>query len=415
MRPKLTYLSPNNETESAEPYLQMTWTDPVTGANGYLVIHELPASSRLCTGGTRMRAGCTLEEVKDLAACMNLKATTFELGVGGAKAGIDYDPKAPDALSVLARFMTAVQPWLDAHWVTAEDLGVPQQRIDEVFRSLGLGQSYHAAIQRSHNPEATLERVRSGMSALVDGNHEIGDIAGGYGVAQACLGVIEARGWAIAGTTAAVQGIGTMGGGTAWYLHQAGVTITAVADAQGTLVDKNGLDVPELLSKRDASGEIDRTKIDPGIERGDRDAILSLPVDILVPAATSYVINERVARSVVASVIVEAANAATTPDGEQMLLTREFDDIHGKKISGIPVVPDFVANAGAVVWAWWLLKGEIDADTDATLNKLKEAIHSKAAGLIATWDQLNVMPRVAAKEAAARLAATSGSQPIHIP
>lgn len=396
-----TQMADDNQDQA---YVEVTWHDPKSTAVGYLVVHNLPGTG-LATGGTRMRAGCTIQEVRDLASCMSLKTTTFNLKVGGAKGGIDYDPKAPDAVDVLARFMTAMRPWLDAHWVTAEDLGVPQQRLDDVFRSLNLGQSYHAAIQRSANPQATLDRVTTDMKAKVDGKHEIGDIAGGYGVAQACFGVIKAKHWRANETSAAVQGIGTMGGGAAWYLHQAGVKVVALADAQGCLYNDQGLDVPSLLDMRDASGEINRNLIDdPNIQQLDRDAILSCETDILVPAATSYVINEAVAKSVSASVIVEAANASTTPDGEQELQSR-----------GIPVVPDFVANAGAVVWAWWLLTGYINQDTDATLEKLKKEIGGKTAKLIQTWDKHGIMPRVTAKQAVARLMSAGDSQTIHIP
>jgi glutamate dehydrogenase (NAD(P)+) len=71
----------------------------VTGAHGHLVVHTLV--SGLATGGTRMRAGCTLSEVEDLARGMAAKTATFDLPVGGAKGGIDFDPKDPRARGVL--------------------------------------------------------------------------------------------------------------------------------------------------------------------------------------------------------------------------------------------------------------------------------------------------------------------------
>lgn len=129
------------------PLMKVTWTDPVTGKRGFLVVHSLV--SGLATGGTRMRAGCTMSEVEDLARGMARKTAVFNLPVGGAKGGIDCDPKDPEARGVLRRFVEAMRPWIDAHWVTAEDLGVPQHLIDEVFAEVGLQQSYHAAIRRA--------------------------------------------------------------------------------------------------------------------------------------------------------------------------------------------------------------------------------------------------------------------------
>ncbi len=102
-----------------------------------------------------------------------------------------------------------MRPWLDAHWVTAEDLGVPQHLIDEVFAELGMGQSYHAAIRRSVNPAATLSRVKAGLLSPLTGGYRLGDVVGGYGVAQSCLGIAHARLWELNETTVAIQGMGT--------------------------------------------------------------------------------------------------------------------------------------------------------------------------------------------------------------
>lgn len=364
----------------SEPYMRLQWTDSITGAVGYLVVHTLRAG--LATGGTRMRAGCTVHEVEDLARGMANKTATFDLPVGGAKGGIDFDPKDPRAVEVLERFCEAMRPWIDSHWVTAEDLGVPQHLIDEVFEKLGMGQSYHAAISRAADPVATLERVRKGLNAAVDGGFLLGDVIGGYGVAHACLAAAVWRGKGPADTTVAIQGVGTMGGAAAYYLHEAGMKVTTVADAAGTLHCAAGLDVPALLDLRDGFGEIDRSRLPAGIEQLPRTAILGAEVDILVPAAISYAITPDNSFDVRAHVVVEAANAATTPEAEAMLAAR-----------GIPVLPDFVANAGAVAWAWWLLLGEVDDNPQNSFDRLRTIMHTKVALLLAAWTDEGLTPR----------------------
>lgn len=372
-----------------EPLMRIVWTDPVTGKAGYLVVHRLVAG--MATGGTRMRAGCTLGEVEDLARGMALKAAVFDLPVGGAKGGIDCSPKDPQARGVLRRFVQAMRPWLDAYWVTAEDLGVPQHLIDEVFDELGMGQSYHAAIQRSADPAATLSRVNAGLFSPVPGGYRLGDVVGGYGVAQSCLGVVHARSWVPAETTVAIQGVGTMGGGAAWYLHEAGLKVVAVADAVGALYDPEGLDVPALLDARDGFGEIDRSQVPAHVQRLPREDVMSLGVDILVPAAVSYAITPDNADDVHARLVVEAANAATTPEAEAALAAR-----------GIPVIPDFVANAGAVAWAWWLLLGKVDADPVLTFTALRQEMLAKMAPLVSAWDTERIPPRTTALQMANR-------------
>ena len=381
-----------------EPLIRLTWTDPVTGAHGFLVVHLLV--SGLATGGTRMRAGCTMAEVEDLARGMAAKTAVFELPVGGAKGGIDFDPKDPRAVDVLTRFCEAMRPWLDAYWVTAEDLGVPQHLIDEVFARLGLGQSYHAAIRRSADPQATLHRVHAGLNAPVPGGL-LGDVIGGYGVAQACLAAANTWGWSLPGTTVAIQGIGTMGGAAAWYLHEAGMRVVAVADAAGTLHHPGGLDVPALLDLRDAYGEIDRSRVPADVARLPRAAVLSTVADILVPAAISYAITPGNSYDVAAKVVVEAANTATTPEAEAMLRARD-----------IPVLPDFVANAGAAAWAWWLLLGQVGDDPEDSFRRLRTEMWAKVGLLLERWIVDGTPPRHTGWQmAAARRAALAQAGP----
>jgi glutamate dehydrogenase (NAD(P)+) len=390
------------------PMMRTTWTDPVTGKHGYLVVYNLV--SGLATGGTRMRAGCTMSEVEDLARGMARKAAVFDLPVGGAKGGIDCDPKDPEARGVLRRFVEAMRPWIEAHWVTAEDLGVPQHLIDEVFTEVGLRQSYHAAIRRAPDPDRTLRRVRAGLHAPVPGGLVLGDVVGGYGVAQCCLGVVHARDWDAARTTVAVQGLGTMGGGAAWYLHEAGLKVVAVADAAGTLYSPEGLDIPTLLELRDRFGEVDRSRLPENITCMPRDAVLSADVDVLIPAAISYAIRPAQVPEVRAKVIVEAANTPVTVEAEELLAE-----------AGIPVIPDFVANSGAVAWAWWLLMGRVDADPVLSFSVLREEMLAKIPALLSAWDAERTTPRDSAlmlvelQRARALAAEAEGQELVSIP
>ena len=244
--------------------------------------------------------------------------------------------------------------------------------------------------------------LRMHLTAEVDGGFELGDVIGGYGVAHACLASAVSWGQIPADTTVAIQGVGTMGGAAAYYLYEAGMKVTTLADAAGTLHCADGLDVPALLDLRDGFGEIDRTRLPAGVEQLPRTAILSAEVDILVPAAISYAITPDNSYDVRARVVVEAANAATTPEAEAMLAAR-----------GVPVLPDFVANAGAVAWAWWLLLGEVDDDPQNSFDRLRTVMHAKVAQLLAAWTEDGVTPRETGHRWADDPAPTTG--PVVIP
>src|SRR5215472_7495173 len=111
-------------------YLRLAWTDPATGRQGFLVIDRLVRG--LAGGGTRMRAGCTLDEVSRLAAAMSLKNGVLGIPAGGAKAGLDCDPREPEAPGLLARFVQAMRPMWTTHVATGEDLGVQQSTLNAI-------------------------------------------------------------------------------------------------------------------------------------------------------------------------------------------------------------------------------------------------------------------------------------------
>lgn len=371
-----------------QPFLRVTWTDPVTGTTGYVVIDRLVGS--IATGGTRMRAGCTLEEVEDLARGMSYKTGALNIPVGGAKGGIDFDPLDSGARTVLGRFVNAVRPLLDQYWVTAEDLGVPQPLLDDAFEEAGLDMSLHAALVRSEDPGRTLGRVREAFATDVEGI-PMPDVIGGFGVAEAAGAAIEHLGWEFAETRAFVQGFGSMGGSSARYLQRLGVRVVGVADGGGVIVNPSGLDVERLLSARNDYGEIDRSALGPGDEELPLEEWLSVEAEVLVPAAISYAITAENCDRVNAKFIVEAANVPTNEEAEKRLSER-----------GVFVVPDFIANAGAVGWAWWVLFGDVSAEPRDSFARLSSEMRSVVGELMRSWTAREGSPRQVAKEISQR-------------
>ena len=147
-------------SEPRAPYLRVTWTDPVTGRKGYMVIDRL--IDGIAGGGTRMRAGLDLQEVERLAHTMSIKNGAIKLPGGGAKGGLDCDPHDPEARAMLTRFVRAMRPWLETCWGTAEDMGTTQDLLDEVFRDVGMRSSVQASLNHSADPDAALGGSQGG-------------------------------------------------------------------------------------------------------------------------------------------------------------------------------------------------------------------------------------------------------------
>jgi len=368
------------------PYLSLIWTDPVTGRRGYVVIDRL--IDGIAGGGTRMRAGVTLEEVARLAQTMSIKNGAIRLPGGGAKGGLDIDPHDPEARPLLTRFVSAMRPLLETYWATAEDMGTTQDLLDSVFQEVGMRASVQAMLNHSGDGSAALGRLSRELDTKV-GGIGMGDLVGGYGVAQAAIAAVEHKSDSVTGKRVSIQGFGAMGGSSARYLAEAGAKVVAVADVKGTLVNPNGLDVERMLAARTPLGDIERASLSAGDSETSRDDWLSVDADILVPAAVADAINEANVERVRARYVVEAANIPTTEGAERELHSR-----------GVVVVPDFVANGGTNAWFWWLLLGRVDPGPEASFKMIADSMRRTVRDLLATADREGITPREAATRVA---------------
>src|SRR5690348_5305495 len=244
----------------SEPRLRVIWTDPVTGRKGYAVIDRMV--NGLAGGGTRMRAGVTLEEVERLARTMSYKNGAFNLPGGGAKGGVDIDPHDPEARGMLSRYVRAMTPLYRSGWGTAEDLGVTQELLNEVFAEQGVGLTVQAMLDRSGDAAAAGKRVTQGLAIKVEGIG-LADCIGGYGVAEAAAAAAAYKGWDLNGMRAVVQGFGSMGGSSARYLQRLGAKVVGIVDVNGAISNSKGLDVERLLASRNELGEVDRKALGP--------------------------------------------------------------------------------------------------------------------------------------------------------
>src|SRR6185503_904873 len=136
----------------------------------------------------------------------------------------------------------------------------------------------------------------------------------------------------VRGKTFAVQGFGNVGSWACRFLHERGAKIVAIGDARGAIKQAAGIDIPKLVehvAKTRTVAEV------AGADAATNDDVLFADVDVLVPAALGGVITEDNAKDIRARLVLEAANAPTTPRADEILTGR-----------GVVVLPDIFVNAG---------------------------------------------------------------------
>ncbi|MDQ0936774.1 Glu/Leu/Phe/Val dehydrogenase dimerization domain-containing protein [Streptomyces turgidiscabies] len=375
-------------TPQGAPLLSLTWTDHLTGRQGFLVVDTLVRG--VSSGGLRMREGCTLDEVTGLARGMTMKEALHYnpegryIPLGGAKGGVDCDPRDPAAYGVLVRYLRAMRPYVESVWTTGEDLGLTQDLVDRAAAEAGLVSSIQAVYPLLDDEVAARERLADAFAVEVDGIG-LDELVGGCGVAESVLAALDRARVPYAGTRVAVQGLGTMGGATARFLTRAGLTVVAVADVKGTIANPAGLDVEALLTARDAYGTVDRAVLGADDRELPGEAWLSVAAEVLVPAAVSYAVDTVNQREIGARWIVEAANMPVLPEAEELLAAR-----------GIVVLPDVVVNSGTNAWWWWTLFGDIGADAEEAFAYTRRSMRALIDHVLARAESGGTTPRAAA-------------------
>ncbi len=281
-------------------------------------------------GGIRYHPHVDREEVGGLAALMTWKTALLDVPFGGAKGGVSVDPKELELFELerLTRKFTeraalALGPYRD---IPAPDMGTDAQVMAWLLDEYSSKRGYTPAV-------VTGKPVSLGGSL---GRDE----ATGRGVMVTMREAARDFGITWAGGKAAIQGFGNVGGHLAALLDEEEVQVVAVTDADGGVVNEDGLDVPALLSHARRTGTVAEF---PEADPLDDYSFWRVPCDYLVPAALGSVITkEDNVQDLDCRMVVEAANAPTTPIADKILYER-----------GVPVIPDILANAGGVVVSYF--------------------------------------------------------------
>ena len=281
-------------------------------------------------GGIRYHPAVSLDEVRALAMWMTWKNAVVNIPYGGAKGGIQVDYKnrsMRELESLTRRYAVAIGP------VICPDEDIPAPDVGTTPQTMAWIMDAYGGMQRRWTPA-----VVTGKPISVGGT--VGrDEATGAGITHVVQEASRRRRLTPAETTVAIQGFGNAGQWSARLLAGLGYQVVAVSDTSGGIHNGRGLEIEPAIAQKLESGRVTDFK------NGDRitnEELLTLPVDVLVPAAFENQITTANAADVKAKIVAEAANGPTTPEADQIL-----------NESGILVIPDILASAGGVVVSYF--------------------------------------------------------------
>jgi glutamate dehydrogenase (NAD(P)+) len=296
---------------------------------GYRVIHSTILGPS--KGGIRFDPAVNLDEVKALAAWMTWKCAVVDIPYGGAKGGVACNPREMST-GEIERLMRAYTQSMVDIFGTDKDIPAPD---------MGTGPREMAWLmdQYSRSQGMTVNAVVTGKPIVLGGSLGRTE-ATGRGVMITALAAMEKLKINPYKATCAVQGFGNVGSWAARLLEERGLKVLAISDLHGAYYNENGLSIEKILKYREEhkgslEGYTEAQKLS-------NDDLLTLPVDVLVPAATEDVITVKNAPKIEAKLIVEGANGPTSSKADSIIYEK-----------GISVVPDILANAGGVTVSYF--------------------------------------------------------------
>jgi len=281
-------------------------------------------------GGIRYHPWVDRDEVMALSGWMVYKCAAVNVPYGGAKGGIPFDPReysASEVERITRAYTELMRP------IIGVDRDIPGPDVNTGQREMNwIKDTYETLMETSVPGIVTGKGLESGGS---EGRVE----ATGRSVALCVREAFDHLDRPLDGATVAVQGYGNAGSVSARQLDWLGARVVAVSDSSGAVYDPEGLDPGEVNAHKDETGAVAGY---PGSEERSNEELLTMDVDVLIPAALENAIDAALAEAVRADVIVEAANGPLTAGADEVIADRET-----------VVVPDILANAGGVTVSYF--------------------------------------------------------------
>ena len=303
-------------------------------------------------GGIRYHPAVSRSEVKALSGWMVYKCAAVDVPYGGGKGGIKLDP-AEYSESELERITRAYAKELRP--LVGEDRDIPAPDVNTGQREMNWFKDTYETLEGTTEPGVVTGK------ALESGGSEGRVEATGRSVMLVVREAFERFDRDLDGATVAVQGFGNAGSIAASLLDDLGADIVAASDSSGGIYDPDGLDVDAAKAHKTETGSL--TGFAGSSTEVSNEELLTMDVDVLIPAALENAIDADIAERVEADLIAEAANGPLTPEADEVLAERD-----------VYVVPDILANAGGVTVSYfeWVQNRQRFPWTEQRVNEVLE-------------------------------------------
>jgi len=352
----ITMLSKLKTFEHKQPEIVFNWKDSETEAEGWVVINSLRGGA--AGGGTRMRVGCNMNEVLSLAKTMEVKFAVCGPAIGGAKSGINFDPKDPRKEGVLKRWYKAVAPLLKNYYGTGGDLNVDEiKEVIPITSEMGVLHPQEGVFvghfqPTEENKAHIIKQLQDGVVKRItdayytpDVNHDItvADMITGFGVAEGVRHYYDIWGKEYKGKRVIVQGFGNVGGAAAWELAKQGFKVVGILDRSGAIMKPEGLslaEITELFLNRD--GNLLRAENLVPFEEASL-SIWGMGAEVFLPCASSRLVTQYQLDTLIENGLEVISAGANVPFADAEIFLGEIGLSADNRVA---VIPDFIANCG---------------------------------------------------------------------
>ena len=370
--------------EKKEPEIVFNWKDPETEAEGWTVINSLRGGA--AGGGTRMRKGLDMNEVLSLAKTMEVKFTVSGPSIGGAKSGINFDPKDPRKKGVLERWYKAVSPLLKSYYGTGGDLNVDEiHEVIPITEESGVWHPQEGVFEGHFKPSQAdkinrIGQLRQGVTKVIETpnyspsvalKYTVADMITGFGVAEAVKHYYDIYGGNIKDKRVVVQGFGNVGSAAAFYISKMGAKVVGIIDIAGGLIKEDGFSFEEItdLFLNKNGNTLSAENLIPFEEMNKR--IWSLETEVFMPCAASRLITKNQIDEMIGSGLEVISCGANVPFADKEIFFGPIMEYTDGKVS---LIPDFISNCGMARVFAYFMERKVQMTDEAIFNDTSKII-----------------------------------------